>query len=655
MTKALPSENNFNYSAKNIEVLEGLEAVRLRPGMYIGGIDKKAMHHLVLEILDNSMDEVISNFASEIEVVLINEKTIKITDNGRGIPIDPHPKFPNKSALEVIMTTLHSGGKFSDTSYTTSGGLHGVGASVVNALSSIFEVEVIKNRKVYNQIYNKGIPVKKLEHVDKTNKKQGTSITFSPDPEIFGSNLEFSAQYLYKIIQNKAYLSPGVKIFWKCPIEMIKDDQIIPEKKEICFEDGIRQLLIDKVENNDLLTSTIFYEQINLGEEKIECAMIWFDNKDTNFITSFCNTVPTTIGGTHEQGFRSALTKAIRNFAEILGFKKFNEILTEDITKNLGAILSIFIKNPQFQGQTKEKLVNVEMAKIIENSLKDRIESWFNNNKTVSSSILEKIIESYNERRQKKKDRENNKKFKSKKSRLPGKLADCSSKNSYENELFIVEGDSAGGSAKQARNRIFQAVLPLRGKILNVASASDEKLTQNQELNDLVLALGCDKDKLILDNLRYNKIIIMTDADVDGSHIAALLLTYFYKHMPEIIENGNLYIAKPPLFRVSRGDKIFYAQNEKEKNDIDKKYFSNKGLVSRFKGLGEMPPKQLKETTMDPISRTLIKVSLAKKNIFEGDDRRNVENLVNILMGKKPELRYKYITDNAHLIKELDI
>ena len=655
MAETLLSKIKNNYNAKDIEVLEGLEPVRLRPGMYIGGVDKKAMHHLVVEILDNSMDEVISNFASKIEVALINEKTIIITDNGRGIPIDPHPKFPKKSALEVIMTTLHSGGKFSNNSYTTSGGLHGVGASVVNALSSFFQVEVIKDRKIYNQIYNKGIPIKKLEYVDKTNKKQGTSITFSPDQEIFGANLEFSAEYLYKIIQNKAYLSPGVKIFWKCPPNMIKDPDSTPEEKEICFDEGIKQLLTDKVENNDLLTSTVFYEQINLGDEKIECSMIWFDKNETNFITSFCNTVATNNGGTHEQGFKLALTKAIRNFAEISEFKKFNEILTEDITKNLGAVLSIFIKNPQFQGQTKEKLVNIEVSKIVENSLKDRIESWFNNNKTVSSSILEKVIENFNERRQRKKDRENNKKFNAKKNRLPGKLADCASKNSDENELFIVEGDSAGGSAKQARNRIYQAVLPLRGKILNVASASDEKLNQNQELNDLLLALGLGKEKVVLDNLRYNKIIIMTDADVDGSHIAALLLTYFYKNMPEIIENGNLYIAKPPLFRISKGEKIFYAQNEKEKDDIDKKHFSNKGLVSRFKGLGEMPPKQLKETSMDPNTRTLIKVLLPKKNIFEGDDRRAVENLVNVLMGKKPELRYQYIQDNAHLIKELDI
>ena len=651
----ISSREESTYSAKNIQVLEGLDPVRLRPGMYIGGVDKKAMHHLIIEIIDNSMDEVIASHANKIEVSLLDENTIKITDNGRGIPIDKHPKFPTKTALEVILTTLHSGGKFSDENYKTSGGLHGVGISVVNALSINFLVEIIRKKKLYRQKYSKGKPKGELEFVSETNKTSGTSITFSPDPEIFGNKSSFSPEYLYKVIQNKAYLSPGVKIHWKCNQDLIDSEDKVPFEKVLHFQEGIKELLIDTTKNKDLLVSSIFYEKIQLNFEKIECVMIWFNDYESNFITSFCNTVSTTNGGTHEIGFKSAITKAVKNFAEISGFKKFNEIITEDITKNLGSIISIFIKNPEFQGQTKEKLTNVEVAKLVESSLKDRIENWFINNKIISSSILEKIIENLNERKQKKKEKENSKKSNSKKNRLPGKLADCSSKNVDMNELFIVEGDSAGGSAKQARNRINQAVLPLRGKILNVASASDEKLSQNQELNDLLLAIGLNKNNIQIENLRYKKIIIMTDADVDGSHIAALLLTYFYKYFSELIENGNIYIAKPPLYRITKGNETYYAQNEEEKETIDTKYFSGKGNVSRFKGLGEMPAIQLKETTMNPQSRTLIKIKLPKRNIIEANARKDVDNLVNILMGKKPELRYEYIQNNAYLIKEIDI
>ena len=651
----ISSLQKSTYSAKNIQVLEGLDPVRLRPGMYIGGVDKKAMHHLIIEIIDNSMDEVIANHANKIEVSLLDEKTIKITDNGRGIPIDKHPKFPNKTALEVILTTLHSGGKFSDENYKTSGGLHGVGLSVVNALSINFLIEVIKNKKLYRQKYSKGLPKGELEFVSEINKTSGTSITFSPDPEIFGNNSYFSPEYLFTVIQNKAYLSPGVKIHWKCNQVLLKNNNNIPFDRILQFQDGIKELLIDKTKNKDLLVSSVFYEKIQIKFEKIECVIIWFNDNESNFITSFCNTVSTPNGGTHEIGLKGAITKAVKNFAEISGYKKFHEITTDDITKNLGSIISIFIKNPEFQGQTKEKLTNVEISKLVESSLKDRIESWFLNNKSISSSILEKIIENLNERKQKKKEKENAKKNNSKKNRLPGKLADCSSKNVDVNELFIVEGDSAGGSAKQARNRINQAVLPLRGKILNVASASDEKLSQNQELNDLLLAIGLNKNNSPLDNLRYKKIIIMTDADVDGSHIAALLLTYFYKYFSELIENGNIYIAKPPLYRITKGNQTYYAQNEEEKVIIDKKYFSGKGNISRFKGLGEMPPSQLKETTMNPKSRTLIKIKLPKRNIIEANERQEVDNLVNILMGKKPELRYEYIQNNAYLIKEIDI
>ena len=647
------SKSINKYSSENIEILEGLEPVRKRPGMYIGGVDTKAMHHLVVEILDNSIDEVINNFATQIEVVLLSNDTVQIADNGRGIPVDPHPKFKNKSALEIILTTLHSGGKFNSENYQTSGGLHGVGASVVNALSEKFEIEVIREKNLYRQEYSKGIPITKLTKVSETNKQNGTKIIFCPDKEIFGENVDFSSKTLFSIIKNKAYLSPGVKIHWKCNEKIIKDESI-PTDHIFHYNNGIQQMLEDKITNIPLLFGTQYYDTVEIDNEKFEFAMSWFNEDNVNFIESFCNTVPTPYGGSHESSFKSALLKSIRDYAELSGFKKFNEIIFEDIYKNVGIILSVFLKNPQFQGQTKEKLVNDNLNKIIETPIKVKIENWLINNKKISSYIIDRVISNLNERKQKKKELDLRKKTKTKKNKLPGKLADCSSKDIELNELFIVEGDSAGGSAKQARDRITQAVLPLRGKILNVASASEEKLNQNQELNNLILALGFSKKNIDINDLRYNKIIIMTDADVDGSHIAALLLTYFYKNFPKLIEMGHLFIAKPPLFRISKANKSYYAQDEIEKDEIDKKHFNGKGIISRFKGLGEMPPTQLKETTMDPKTRTLIKVNLPKRDIYEGDQRKEIDELVMILMGKKPELRYEFIKNNANVINNID-
>ena len=650
----MPKPKSINkYSSENIEILEGLEPVRKRPGMYIGGVDTKAMHHLVVEILDNSIDEVINNFATQIEVALLSNDTVQIADNGRGIPVDPHPKFKNKSALEIILTTLHSGGKFNSENYQTSGGLHGVGASVVNALSEKFEIEVIREKNLYRQEYSKGIPKTKLTKVSETNKQNGTKIIFCPDKEIFGENVDFSSKTLFSIIKNKAYLSPGVKIHWKCNEKIIKDESI-PTDHIFHYNNGIQQMLEDKITNIPLLFGTQYYDTVEIDNEKFEFAMSWFNEDNVNFIESFCNTVPTPYGGSHESSFKSALLKSIRDYAELSGFKKFNEIIFEDINKNVGIILSVFLKNPQFQGQTKEKLVNDNLNKIIENPIKVKIENWLINNKKISSYIIDRVISNLNERKQKKKELDLRKKTKTKKNKLPGKLADCSSKDIELNELFIVEGDSAGGSAKQARDRITQAVLPLRGKILNVASASEEKLNQNQELNNLILALGFSKKNIDINDLRYNKIIIMTDADVDGSHIAALLLTYFYKNFPKLIEMGHLFIAKPPLFRISKANKSYYAQDEIEKDEIDKKHFNGKGIISRFKGLGEMPPIQLKETTMDPKTRTLIKVNLPKRDIYEGDQRKEIDELVMILMGKKPELRYEFIKNNANVINNID-
>ncbi len=645
-----------SYNASEIEILEGLEPVRRRPGMYIGGTDNNALHHLATEIIDNSMDEVVAKYATAISVHLFDNNTISISDNGRGIPIDHHPKFKNKSALEIIMTTLHSGGKFTNKNYTTSGGLHGVGASVVNALSSYMKVEVIRDGYIYLQEFSQGLPITPLIKKDKIKKNNGTSITFKPDPEIFGEDNLFNPFKIFTMLVNKAYLFKGVQINWKCNETLIKANSNLPIAKKICFEDGILDYMKYKTSSNTLFSSSFFDGNVKIEDETVEWVVSWLTHDETGFTETFCNTVHTPLGGTHEIGLRFALTKGIRNFAELRGFKKSNEIIYDDLMLSTGSILSVFIKEPQFQGQTKDKLVNSLTTKIVETAIKDRFETWLSNFKEVGEAILNRTVINYEERKRKKKEKEISRKSISKKIRLPGKLADCSSDNFDKTELFIVEGDSAGGSAKQARERITQAVLPLKGKILNVASASNEKMSQNQEINDLKQAMGLDQSKSKgIDNLRYNKIIIMTDADVDGAHIAALLLTFFYNNYPEIIEQGHLFIAQPPLYRITFNGQSFYAQTEETKNKIINEKFNGKGLVSRFKGLGEMPPKQLKETTMSAKSRKLLKVTVPKRDINEADERRKVDNLVNILMGKNPELRFKYIKENANSINEFDI
>lgn len=642
-----------NYSAKDIEVLEGLEPVRKRPGMYIGGSDENAMHHLVSEVLDNAMDEAVAGFASRIFIKMNIDYSITIGDNGRGIPIDNHPKFPDKSALEVILTTLHSGGKFTDQVYQTSGGLHGVGISVVNALSNHLNVTVYRQGKAYTQNYSKGKPLDKLTESEANKKLKGTVINFIPDEEIFGDKACFRPQKIYELAKSKAYLHKGIEIDWEC--EISADDKV-PKKCTIHFPGGLKDYLTSRMKNSPVIVNEIFCGETNSSADqiKIEWAIAWHEGE--NFIQSYCNTIPTPQGGTHEQGLRAALLRSFKLYGEATNVKKAQNIVIEDVLDSACIVLSIFIKEPQFQGQTKEKLVSNGISKAIENIFKDHLDYWLSDNKQAANNILENIINAAEIRINRKNEKNISRKNATQKLRLPGKLADCSRESAEGTELFIVEGDSAGGSAKQARNRETQAILPLRGKILNVANATTEKIAQNQELQDLEIALSCGSmSKFAEQDLRYGKIIIMTDADVDGAHIASLLMTFFYLKMPKLVSLGYLYIAKPPLYRITQGTKTYYATDEDQKSKLIKKLeASSKAKIElgRFKGLGEMTPAQLKETTMNPKNRTLYKVTI--------DDFENISKTVDDLMGKKPEKRFEFIQDQAlakmdKLINNLDI
>ncbi|OLA82624.1 MAG: DNA topoisomerase IV subunit B [Azospirillum sp. 51_20] len=649
-----------NYSAQDIQVLEGLEAVRARPGMYIGGTDEQSLHHLVAEILDNSMDEAVAGFANRIELSLNADYSVTVTDNGRGIPVDSHPKYPDRSALEVIMTMLHSGGKFGGNAYKVSGGLHGVGSSVVNALSESLTIEVARDRKLYRQHYAKGRPLDKLEMVGNAPNRRGTSITFRPDPEIFGANCCFSPNKLYRMARSKAFLFKGIHILWKCAPELLCEGDVTPAEAELHFPNGLRDFLNYQIGSRTTVNRMPFAgESLLAGDEgKVEWAVTWPEDEN-GFCHSYCNTVITPQGGTHELGFKSALLRGLKEYAEMANVKKAAAVTGEDFLSDACIMLSVFIRDPEFQGQTKDRLTSSKAVRLVEQAVKDSFDHWLSSDSENAAALMEYVIARSEFRRRKKEEKIQNRKSPTKRLRLPGKLADCSKAAAEDTEIFIVEGDSAGGSAKQGRDRMTQAILPLRGKILNVASASLDKITQNQEIKDMIEALGCGiKDNYKEENLRYEKIIIMTDADVDGAHITSLLMTFFYQQMPKLIENGHLFIATPPLYKISAAGKNFYALDDDDKDRILKKEVkgSQKAEISRFKGLGEMSAQQLKETTMDKSKRTLLKVLIPSANTEEGKEEAfETRRMVERLMGKNPESRFKFIIERAKFVDDLDI
>jgi topoisomerase IV subunit B len=637
------------YTAKDIEVLEGLEPVRRRPGMYIGGTDERALHHLAAEILDNAMDEAVAGHATRIEMELAPGDILTIRDNGRGMPVDPHPKFKNKSALEVIMTMLHAGGKFGGKVYDTSGGLHGVGASVVNALSEWMEVDVARDKRAHRMRFERGKPVGKLKDQGAVNRR-GTIVSFKPDTQIFGKDTHFSAAQLYRMARSKAYLFRGVEIRWKCDPALLKPDGPVPSEDTLKFPGGLLDFLTSEVGERATVTSRSFAGRTENrdGKGAVEWAITWAPEAEP-FLNSYCNTIPTPQGGTHEQGLRNALARALRNHGERVNNKKTNLITPDDIMASACAVLSVFIREPEFQGQTKEKLSTPDAQRLVENVVRDHFDHWLAESPQDADKVLAFVIDQAEDRIKRKAERDISRKSATRKLRLPGKLADCTSNAPAGTEIFLVEGDSAGGSAKQARDRATQAILPLRGKILNVASAAAGKLEQNQELANLLLALGCGAGSKYRDHdLRYERVIIMTDADVDGAHIASLLLTFFYREMPGLIDHGHLFLAVPPLYRLTQGAKSEYARDDAHRDQLLKSSFKTnaKVEVSRFKGLGEMMPAQLKETTMRPGARTLIQVEIG------ADQAKPTSDLVERLMGKKPELRFQFIQENAPFATE---
>lgn len=641
-----------DYTAKDIEVLEGLEPVRKRPGMYIGGTDEKAMHHLVAEVLDNSMDEAVAGHANRIEIRFEAGNVVAIKDNGRGIPTDPHPKFPTLSALEVIFTTLHSGGKFNSNVYETSGGLHGVGISVVNALSEYVEVQVARSRQSWRQTFSQGKATSALIADEGMTNWRGTIIRFKPDLEIFG-DLSFKPHLLFQLAKSKAYLFKGVEINWWCDPSLLSEDSPVPQSTKLHYPKGLEDFLQAAVADQPTVAEDIFAGEAAFtnGSGKVEWAINWLTAPgEDGWASTFCNTVPTPQGGTHESGFRQAITRSLKEYADRVGNRRVSQITGDDVCGSAAIVLSCFISQPQFQGQTKEKLVSVEATRLVDTAVKDRFDHWLGSYPQHATALLEHILTRVDDRLRRRQAKDVARASATKRLRLPGKLADCTSNDAGICEIFLVEGDSAGGSAKQARNRNNQAILPLRGKILNVASATLDKMRANQEISDLILALGCGFGRDCKpDKLRYGKVVIMTDADVDGAHIASLLLTFFFREMRAIVDNGNVYLAQPPLYRITHGGKTIYAQTDEEKDRLIKTTFKAgaKVEVGRFKGLGEMLPVQLRETTMNPEKRILQRVTIAPGE--------NLDDFVDRLMGKNPEARYNFIYENASLVNDVDL
>lgn len=649
---AAPGSAEASYTAADIEVLEGLEPVRRRPGMYIGGTDEKAMHHLFAEVIDNAMDEAVAGHANFIEVALEAGGYLAVTDNGRGIPVDPHPKYANRSALEVIMTTLHAGGKFDSKVYETSGGLHGVGISVVNALSSRLEVEVARNRKLYRQVYERGHAAGPLEEIGEVHNRRGTKVRFLPDTQIFGENAAFDPARLLQMARSKAYLFGGVEIRWACDPSLLPADGKTPARATFHFPGGLKDYLEGSLGDEQRVTSQTFAgrtEKVS-GHGAVEWAVSWTGGD--GFVRSYCNTIPTPEGGTHEAGLRSVLTRGLKAFAEVSGNKKAAAVIADDVMISASAMLSIFIREPEFVGQTKDRLATAEAQRIVESSIRDSFDIWLASSPQDAARLIDWVVDRADERLRRRQEKEVNRKSATRKLRLPGKLSDCSQTGAAGAELFIVEGDSAGGSAKQARDRARQAILPLRGKILNVASAGREKLSANQQISDLIQALGCGtRARYREEDLRYERVIIMTDADVDGAHIASLLITFFYQEMHDLIRQGHLFLAVPPLYRLAQGGKVAYARDDKDRERLMAREFKGKGKVevSRFKGLGEMLPSQLKETTMDPRKRTLLQVAI------DETPESGTAGAVDALMGNRPDARFRFIQERAAFAVDLDV